>query len=199
MSTCTATLLPLPRAIAWVAALGLGLLTALPADAVRRRDVENPITNAPEELPFKERAVPPPPYPTDKNLVEYTIDGRTANRFFVDSTTLSVGEDTVIRFVLEVRTPTGVRNTTYSGVRCDTHEWKDYAYGSADRTWRVDAEAAWDAVERKRVNNYKEHLVSEFLCLSGVRKGSNRGSAETIVRLLKYPPEPDSRSPRVLR
>lgn len=187
------------RAFGWLAVLVLGLVTALPADAVRRRDIENPITNAPDELPFKEREVPPPAYPEDRNLIEYTIDGRTPNRFFVDGTTLSIAEDTVIRFVLEVRTPSGVRNTTYSGVRCDTGEWKDYAYASADRTWRVDPEAAWEAVERKRVNNYKEHLVSEFLCLSGVRKGSSRGSAKTIVRLLKHPPESDNRSPRILR
>ncbi len=184
---------------AWVAALGLSLLMALPADAVRRRDIENPITNAPEELAFKELDVPAPPYPQDNDLIEYTATGRATGRFFVDGATLSVGEDKVIRFVLEVRSGSGVRNLTYAGVRCETMQWKDYAYGNPDGTWRADAGALWEPVERKRLNNYRASLVEEVFCLNGMRKGSNRGSAKTIVRLLKNPPAPDNRAPRILR
>lgn len=187
------------RATVWMAMAGLGLLMALPADAVRKREQENPITNAPEELPFKELNVPPPAYPRDKDLIEYTATGRSTSRFLVDGATLGIAEDKVIRFVLDVRSSSGVRNVTYSGVRCDTWQWKDYAYANGDRSWRLDEDAAWQDIERKNFNNYRESLVSEFLCLDGVRKGSNRGSAKTIVRLLKDPPEVDNRNHRVLR
>lgn len=187
------------RATVWMAMAGLGLLMALPADAVRKREQENPITNAPEELPFKELNVPPPAYPRDKDLIEYTATGRSTSRFLVDGATLGIAEDKVIRFVLDVRSSSGVRNVTYSGVRCDTWQWKDYAYANGDRGWRLDEDAAWQDIERKNFNNYRESLVSEFLCLDGVRKGSNRGSAKTIVRLLKDPPQYDNRNHRVLR
>jgi len=187
------------RVAGWLAAFGLGLMLAAPADAVRKREEENPITNAPEELPFKELDVAPPAFPQDKDLIEFTINGRTQNRYFVDGSTLSVDSDAIIRFVLEVRTPSGVRNVTFSGVRCETLEWKDYAFASPDRSWRTDAEADWNYVEKKNLNNYKRSLVDEFLCLSGVRKSSTRGSAKTIVRLLKNPPEPDNRTLRILR
>lgn len=187
------------RTAACVIALGLGLLMALPADAVRRRELENPITNAPEELPFRELDVPPPAFPQDKDLIEYTATGRATSRFFIDGSTLSVGEDSVIRFILEVRSASGVRNLTYSGVRCDTMQWKDYAYANPDRSWRRDAGAVWEEVEPKRLNNYRASLIDGFLCLDGLKKGSNRGNAKTIVRLLKNPPEPDNRSPRISR
>jgi len=187
------------RVTGWLAAFGLGLMLAAPADAVRKREQENPITNAPDELEFKELDVAPPAFPQDKDLIEFTINGRTQNRYFVDGSTLSVDPDKIIRFVLEVRTPTGVRNVTFSGVRCETLEWKDYAFASPERSWRTDAEADWRFVENKNLNNYKRSLVDEFLCLSGVRKSSIRGSAKTIVRLLKDPPEPDNRTLRILR
>lgn len=182
-----------------VLGIALGLLMALPADAVRKREEENPITNAPEKLPFKEQDVAPFAFPADKDLIEYTVNGRSTNRFFVDGSTLAIGEDQVIRFVLEVRSPSGVRNITFSGVRCDTQEWKDYAYGNPDGSWRIDSDAKWNVPERKRLNNYRQYLVDEFMCMNGVREGSNRGGAKTIVRLLKNPPEVDTRSPRTLR
>jgi len=185
---------------AWgLAAFCLGLMFAAPADAVRKREQESPITNAPDEPAFKELDLAPPAFPRDKDLIEFTIKGRTQNRYFVDTSTLSVDADKVVRFVLEVRTPTGVRNVTYSGVRCETLEWKDYAFASPERVWREDAQADWRFVETKNLNNYKRSLVDEFLCLSGVRKSSTRGSAKTIVRLLKNPPEPDNRTLRILR
>lgn len=187
------------RIAAHAVLLCFGLILALPADAVRRHEQENPITNAPEKGPFKELDVAPPAFPIDKNLIEFTATGRNANRYFVDGSSLTIGGDEVIRFALEVRTPSGVRNITYSGVRCETKEWKDYAFANPDKTWRRDEDAVWRGIERKNVNNYQESLFKEFLCFSGVMSGGPRGSAKTIVRLLKNPPEPDARVHRTYR
>jgi len=66
---------------------------------------DNPITGAPDEGTWKEEDLKLPPYPQDKNLLSFTLTGApTANRFYVDGTSLSIGSDKVIRFVLVIRT-----------------------------------------------------------------------------------------------
>jgi hypothetical protein len=166
-----------------------------PADAVRRRD-QDPIHGAPEELPFREAEIAPPPYPADAGLIEFTTTGRTRNRFYVDGTSLSVGPDEVIRFVLVVRTPSKANNASFSAVRCDTKEWKDYAYARTDNTWAVDEQAKWRPIQAQGVNNYQHTLFSEFFCYGGVNSGGPLGSAKAIVRNLKYPTPADPHSPR---
>jgi hypothetical protein len=166
-----------------------------PADAVRRRD-QDPIHGAPEELPFREADIAPPPYPVDASLIEFTVSGRTRNRFYVDGPSLSVGPDKVIRFVLVVRSPSKASNVSFSAVRCDTREWKDYAYGRADKTWNVDENAQWRRIRASAFNNHQYTLLSEYFCYGGVSSGGPLGSAEAILRNLKHPTPADPHSPR---
>jgi len=180
-------------ALAGLALFALGMIS--PADAVRRRD-QDPIHGAPEELPFSEAKVAPPAYPADAGLIEFTATGRTRNRFYVDGTSLSVGPDEVIRFVLVVRTPSKVNNVSFSAVRCDTGEWKDYAYARTDKSWAVDEQAKWRPIQERGFNNYQHTLFAEFFCYGGVTSGGPLGSAETIVRNLKHPFPPDQHTPR---
>jgi hypothetical protein len=182
-----------------VAALVLTLLFCLgaigPADAVRRRDQE-PLQGAPEDEPFREAEIAPPPYPTEADLIEFTITGRTRNRFYVDGPSLSVGPDKVVRFVLVVRTPSKANNVSFSAVRCETREWKDYAFARADKTWTRDERAQWRAILSRGLNNHQHTLFDEFFCYGGAMSGGPLGSAETIVRNLKHPAPPDNTVPR---
>jgi hypothetical protein len=180
-------------ALAALALFAVGLVG--PADAVRRRD-QDPIHGAPEEEPFREADVVPPPYPADAGLIEFTVTGRTQNRFYVDGPSLSVGPDKVIRFVLAVRTPSKVNNVSFSAVRCDTREWKDYAYARPDKTWARDERAKWRPIQARGFNNYQHTLFKEFFCYGGVASGGPLGSAETIVRNLKHPAPQDNTVPR---
>jgi hypothetical protein len=180
-------------ALAALALFAVGLIG--PADAVRRRD-QDPIHGAPEEEPFREADIAPPPYPADAGLIEFTTTGRTRNRFYVDGPSLSVGPDKVIRFVLVVRTPSKVNNVSFSAVRCGTQEWKDYAYARTDKTWVRDEQAKWRPIEARGFNNHQHTLFSEFFCYGGVASGGPLGSAESIVRNLKHPTPADPHSPR---
>ena len=180
-------------ALAALALFAVG--TIGPADAVRRRD-QDPIHGAPEEAPFREADIAPPAYPADAGLIEFTTTGRTQNRFYVDGPSLSVGPDKVIRFVLVVRTPSKVNNVSFSAVRCDTREWKDYAYARTDKTWVRDERAKWRLIQARGYNNHQHTLFSEFFCYGGVASGGPLGSADTIVRNLKHPAQPDNNVPR---
>ena len=173
--------------------LALGMIG--PADAVRRRD-QDPIHGAHEELPFREVEVAPPPYPVHAGLIEFTPTGRTRNRFYVDGPSLSIGPDEVIRFVLVVRSPSKASNVTFSAVRCDTKEWKDYAYARTDKSWVVDEQAQWRPIKAQSFNNHQYTLFNEFFCYGGIKSGGPLGTAEAIVRNLKYPTPADAHAPR---
>ena len=180
-----------------IALLTFAVVAAVPAaHAVRDRSKENPITNFPEEAPWKESAVVPPAFPADRNLTAFQPGGQTANRFYVDTSTLSVGEDDVVRFVLVIDTPEKARNVTFAGMRCETGEWKDYAFANRDRTWRVDEDAKWRPIRERSVNNYQYSLFKDYFCYGGIMSGGPAGDAKVLVRNLKYPLVQDNRVPR---
>lgn len=183
------------RAAALAALAVLAVVLVAPADAVRRRDLD-PIEGAPEEEEFRELRIAPPPYPLDADLIEFTPTGQSRNRFYVDGTTLSVGKDGLIRFVLVVRTPAKAENVTFSGVNCKTKEWKDFAYARANREWVLYEQAQWRQIQASRTNNYRATLFDEFFCYGGLKSGAPLGDAKTIVRNLKNPAVPDARTPR---
>jgi hypothetical protein len=183
----------LPAALL-LAAAAIAMVPA--AHAVRDRSKENPITNFPEEAQWSERNVAPPAYPQDRNLAELKLRGSTSNRFFVDIKSLSVGEDEVVRFVLVIETPEKAHNVTFSGLRCETQEWKDYAFANRDRTWRVDEAAQWRLIQERNRNNYQHTLFKDYFCYGGVMSGGPAGDAKVLVRNLKYPLVQDNRVPR---
>jgi len=157
---------------------------------------DNPITGAPDEGTWKEAELKPPPYPQDKNLLPFKLTGAsTTNRFYVDGTSLSIGPDNVIRFVLVVRTLGNATTVSYSGMRCATGEWKDYASGRDNGTWAVNEGAQWERITHRDHNNYQETLALDYFCHGGVLSGGNMGDAKALVNRLKYPPVRDSRIP----
>ena len=183
-------------ALALLAVFMLGLIG--PAEAVRRRDQENPITNAPESEDDKavELDIAPPAYPKDSKLTEFTLRGQTANRFFIDPTTLSLEKDRIIRFAMVIKSPTGETNVRYAGLRCSKREWKDYAFGRADGTWAKDEDAEWQPIQELIWNNYQRTLYKDYFCVGGVLGTKPAGDASKLVKLLKNPPKPDPRVPR---
>lgn len=176
--------------------LGLVAVLAAPAvHAVRQREKEN-LPVAPDEEWRESAAVAPPPYPQDGNLIEFDPGGTTTNRFYVDGSSLTVGEDEVVRFVLVIETMGKTRNVRYAGLRCETREWKTYAFSDAGRGWRVDQGAQWQRVEDKNRNNYQYALAKDYFCFGGVTSGGPLGDAKALVRNLKYPLVQDNRTPR---
>jgi hypothetical protein len=118
---------------------------------------------------WAEEQVEPPASPKDADLVEFYVSGNTPNRFYVDGTSLSVGGDGVVRYVLVVRTPGGATNVTYEGIRCDTREVKLYASGRADGSWARSRTGAWRPIENKLANRHHAALNRDMFCPAGAR------------------------------
>ena len=88
-------------------------------------------------------------------------------RLFADVSRITVGEqDHIIRLWLVVRSAQGAENGSFEGYRCDTGEYKVYAYANPARTPPVTKarRALWRPVQPGPRNTYRNELMREYFC-----------------------------------
>lgn len=148
-------------------------------DVYKEDAIRHYIDNLPEKAEPKEQKLVIPPWPQEKNLVEIDI-GRYGYSFrlLVDTASISVGEDGVVRFTAVLRSNSGVDNVSYEGIRCARQQYKRYAYGSGGTFYPVGA-ADWKRIHQTRQDIYRQVLADGFFC--PVPSGD---AAATIVRKL---------------
>lgn len=82
-----------------------------------------------------EQVVPPPPLDR-RRLVEVSAPpaAETGFQYFIDSASISVASDRIVRYALLARSPDGAENITFEGIRCPS-EYRIYAVGRSDGSW----------------------------------------------------------------
>jgi len=107
----------------------------------------------------------------------------------VDKSRITVNpDDKVVRVWLWVRSSAGAENGSFEGFRCDTFEYKVYAYGNHERTPPVTKakNPRWLLANRKGRNNYRQELMGDYFC--GYRQSR---SAREIAGYLTGEFQPD--------
>lgn len=118
-----------------------------------------------EKLPPAEqqRDVQPTFPPRERGeLIEFFVAATSEFRFFVDAATLSVSNDGIVRYVLVARSPSGVDNVSFEGMRCATNEVRIYALGR-DGAW-VGRPTDWRAIEPRSVSRWHNELSRNYFC-----------------------------------
>ncbi len=137
-----------------------------------------------EDLPrqWQELDVQFPPPPAAEALIPLYVSAATANRFYIDGSSLSVGADLVVRYVMVVETPGGVRNVTYEGMRCESRSRRIYASGRADGSWSKARNDEWVRILDAYANRQHAALFLEYFCPFG---NSVRTAAEARNALVR--------------
>lgn len=117
---------------------------------------------------WREAEVTFPAPPVDGSLHEFYVSAVAENRFFVDMSTLSIGADGVVRYVLVVLTQGGARNVSFEGMRCETREWRIYASGRTDGSWSRARSDSWSPVREATVNRHRAVLFLDYFCPGGI-------------------------------
>jgi len=104
-----------------------------------------------------------PAYPKRENLIEFVVSAASSFRFFVDQASLAVGKDGVIRYTLVARSPAGVENVSYEGIRCKSGTYKVYALGREDGKW-IERGSDWRPIEPKGAHGWHLVLRREYFC-----------------------------------
>jgi hypothetical protein len=140
----------------------------------------------PDAPPWEEEAVQLPAFPQEANLREFYVSPTTSHKFLIDASTLSVGKDGVVRYVLVVRTSGGATNTTYEGIRCASGEFKIFATGHRDGTWALARKGEWRPIENKPTNRQHAALSRDYFCPIGTSIQTPAEGQEAL-RLGKHP------------
>lgn len=153
-------------------AVFLAALFPVMAAAAGERGMPEDIGGIPEEKEFREDELKLPPPPGDAGLIEFVPRGSSKNRFYIDGGSLSLGADRVIRYTLVVKSPSGVANVSYEGMRCKTSEYKVYTFGARDGKWVKASEPKWQSTGGT-ASNFHYSLWADYLCNSEAVNGNN--------------------------
>jgi hypothetical protein len=115
-----------------------------------------------EKLNWKEGAVRMPPYPVESGLIEFVVSSGATFRFFIDPASLSVADDGVVRYTLVARSPSGVNNVSYEGIRCSNKSYRVFAQGAGGRWTPRDGE--WREIQARTIQRWHNVLYAEYLC-----------------------------------
>ena len=116
-----------------------------------------------ERTNWKDGEVRLPAYPKAEELIEFFVSSASSFRFFIDPASLSPGaRDGVVRYTLVARSPSGVANVSFEGIRCATGSYKLYALGNEGR-WTV-RESEWRPIEPRSVQRWHIELSTHYFC-----------------------------------
>ncbi len=107
-----------------------------------------------------------PPYPKDSDLLSFRVGAVRDMQFLIDAKSLAIGQDGVVRYALVIVSSSGVRNVSFEGLRCETRERRNYAFGHADGTWAKARSNRWLPI-RGGSNNPHVELYASYFCDDG--------------------------------
>ena len=139
---------------------------------------------APDNPDWKEFDAPPPPALRTQGLIPVEVPGSASSlRFGVDPDSVSVGPDSVVRYVVVAVGSSGVTNGIYEGIRCSTGEVKVYARHTPDSGWVPAKGSDWKDLYSVPNARYSLAVARNGACLGR----APNGPAVQIVRDLRAP------------
>ncbi len=123
-----------------------------------------------------------PPTPKPEDLVEFKVSSATRNKHFVDTASISVGEDKVVRYSVVIEAAGGARNVFFEGMRCATGERRLYAYGQPDGTWSKARNARWEGIKFRSLLSYHKALYEDHFCPDGIKVRDAKEAVRNLRR-----------------
>lgn len=124
---------------------------------------------------WKESAIVIPPPPRDSDLIWFAVDDpRHRYRYAIDSRSLTLDEDGVVRYLLLIESQQGVRNLSYEGMNCATHEYKVYAYAGGKGALRPRRNPQWKPIRKEAGLRVHRDLRRYYMCEPVVDRALDR-------------------------
>lgn len=134
-----------------------------------------------QDKPWQEVAVQLPAAPKQENLLPFHVSATATQTFAIDSQSLSVGTDGVVRYTLVATSESGAKNVSYEGIRCASYEHKLYAFGRPDGSWSISRRDQWERINTNTANRQHAALFKDYFCLGQ----SVVGNADEMIRRIR--------------
>jgi CNP1-like family len=172
---------PLTRTMIWenitmtktglLAALLLALALPLPASAQIVAD----------DPDWKESTVPPPPAFDLNRLVKVEVSALSPMQWGVDRQSIQISKsDSVVRYVIVARSPSGVVNALYEGLRCNRGEVITYARYNKDSGWSNVIQPEWKSYRDADRSRHAWQAAKQGLCDGSAPPASVRDAVERL-------------------
>jgi hypothetical protein len=113
---------------------------------------------------WQEQDVVLPAYPRADNLIEVPLSLRDFPfTLWIDSASLDVGEDRVVRYTGVLRSEAGAENVFYEGIHCAKKEYQQYAYGSGGEFQPLQR-PQWRRIRPAGQDRFRAVLMDGLLC-----------------------------------
>lgn len=116
--------------------------------------------------------------------VDLPIDSLSAHRYSVDTLSLAIDDERLVRYTLIVTSTGGARNVSYEAIRCDRRELQVLALGRADGSWSVLANPVWRPIRADLSLNRHHIELFTRLCEGGAAAATR---PERLVSRLRQP------------
>ena len=161
------------RGAALAACLALAACGSAPEKSEWERAHESQLAPAEAPLVF-------PPYPREADLIPFEAGAPREVRFFIDSRSIEIGADSVVRYTLVARSAAGAHNVSYEGMRCASGELRTYALGRGGE-W-IPAKGGWRALGAGSAQRWHEALYREYFCRLKQPVASRAAALEALRR-----------------
>lgn len=149
--------MPFKRAIV-VVVLGLFAGMLVPAWAQQGNGLDNP--------DWVEIPSPPPPTFSKDGLIPIDMPFHVSVKVGVDPTSISVGSDGVVRYVVVMTNASGSSSAVYEGIRCVTDEVKTYARLNSSGQWNLLSNPPWKSLADNMPSKHAHAFARQGGCQS---------------------------------
>lgn len=141
-----------------------------------------------------------PAYPKAENLLPFDADPASDNLHYIDTPSIVVGEDGIVRYTLVIKSPEGAMNVSYEGMRCATDgvresaraeilifkfqvtEKRLYAIGRDDKTWVRPRVSKWEELESISQHYAQQALSRYFFCPANIMVRNEKEVIQALKR-----------------
>ncbi len=118
--------------------------------------------------------------PNPKTLLPFYVSQTTIFKFAIDTQSILIGNDGVTRYMVQITSPSGSKQTQYEGIRCDSFQARLYGTYEANSSWRENPLGGWSAIKDNIPNRYQAALAQGAIC----NLSSQVKSVNTVIQSL---------------
>ena len=139
--------------------------TSLLAQELNDRDSDWGGTPDTYEGPWREVGasdLPPAPNPDDlRRIISTNLED--SYTYQLDRESIAVFRDNTFRYTVVIETAGGTSNIFYEALRCETREYKTFAFLSGE-DFRLATSAKWQPIRKSGLTIYRQVLLDEYVC-----------------------------------
>jgi hypothetical protein len=118
--------------------------------------------------------------PNPKTLVPFYVSQTTIFKFAIDTQSILIGNDGVTRYMVQITSPSGSKQTQYEGIRCDSYQVRLYGTYETNGSWRENPLGGWSGIKDNIPNRYQAALAQGAIC----NLSSQVKSVNTVIQSL---------------